>query len=152
VSLLGSVHGVLDSAAALARTRLELLGAELQQELNGFLLKAVAAFAALLLAALGVAMAAVALLMAVSPADRVWVSAALALLMLGAAAFVGWRIRAVVPRKPLAFTLAELERDREALRAALVPVAKADHVMAGVRNALGWAVQLLPALALLRRR
>ena len=156
--LLGSLQALLDSAAALARARLELFGAELQQELARLFYALAGALVVLLLAALGAAFAASALLLAVAEAHRALAAVLIALFFFGlalAAAFSLRRLGAGRPR-PFAASLAELERDRERFATALEPVARrvssADQVIGTALRVLGWGARLAPVLALLRRR
>lgn len=156
--LLDAAQHVATGAVTLARMRVELFGAELQAELRRAVNGALGMLAALLLAALGAVFAALALLIATPEQYQALVAALIALVLLGGALALAWRIRRTLGAGPQPFTvtLAELDRDRETLRAALAPLvartAQAEHLAAGLRSALGWAVQLAPLLALLRRR
>ena len=117
--LLHSAQSLLASVLALARTRLELFSTELQEELSRLLAVIVVAVAALLLAALGAGLAAAALLIALPAEQRVSVAAAMAVLSIAAAVAAGWTARTLLLTKPppLAASIGELERDREALLA-----------------------------------
>jgi len=115
MGLLHSVRALLASALGLARTRLALLGVELQEALARLILLLAGAVAATLLAALALGFGAVALVIAVPPEHRVAVCAGLAAAFLAAAALVAWRVRREARRRPFAASLAELERDAKAL-------------------------------------
>ena len=115
MGLLQSARALLASVLGLARTRLELLSVELQELLARLVLLTVGAVAAILLGALALGFGAVALVLAVAPEHRVAVSAGLALAFLAAAAFIAWQVRREAKARPFAASLAELERDAEAL-------------------------------------
>ena len=115
MGLLRSAQALLATVLGLARTRLELLSVEMQELLARLVLLMIGAVAAILLGALALGFGAVALVMAVSPEHRVAVSAGLALAFLAAAAFIGWRVRCESKVLPFAASLAELERDAEAV-------------------------------------
>jgi uncharacterized membrane protein YqjE len=115
VGLFQSAQALLASVLALARTRLELLGTELQETLARLVLLVICAVAAVLLGALALGFAAVALVMAVPPEQRVAVSAGLALAFLAAAGGFAWRLRREATARPFAASVAELERDAAAL-------------------------------------
>lgn len=116
--LLHSAQSLLASLLALARTRLELFGTELQEELARLLYMVIGAVAALLLAALGAGLAAAALLIALPAEQRVSAAALIAALAFGAALAAAWLVRrlALGKPRPLHASIAELERDREALQ------------------------------------
>lgn len=116
MGLLQSAQALLASALGLARTRLELLSVELQELLTRLVLLMVGAVAAILLGALALGFGAVALVMAVPGEHRVAVTAGLALAFLAAAAFIAWRVRREAKAQPFAASLAELERDAQALK------------------------------------
>jgi uncharacterized membrane protein YqjE len=113
--LLGSVQNLLASLLGLARTRLDLLSTELEEALAHFALGIVGALAAVLLGALGLAFAGAALVFATAPEQRLVATAIVALVFLGAGAAVAIALRA--RKRPRIFdaSLAELQRDREAL-------------------------------------
>jgi uncharacterized membrane protein YqjE len=116
MGLLQSVQALLASALGLARTRLDLLSTELQEVLARLVLLMVGAVAAILLGALALGFGAVALVMAAPEERRVWVSAGLALAFLAAAAVIAWHVRRGAKARPFAASLAELERDAQALK------------------------------------
>ncbi len=115
MGLIQSVQALLATALGLARTRLELLSVETQEVLARLVLLMVGAVAAILLGALALGFGAVALVMAVAPEHRVAVSAGLALAFLLAGALIAWRVRREARVRPFAASLAELQRDGEAL-------------------------------------
>lgn len=115
MGLLRSTQALMTSVLGLARTRLELLSVEMQELLARLVLLMIGAVAAILLAALALGFGAVALVMAVPPEHRVAVSAGLALALLAAAAFIGWRVWREAKVLPFAASLAELERDAKAV-------------------------------------
>jgi uncharacterized membrane protein YqjE len=116
--LLHSAQSLLASVLALARTRVELFSTELQEELTRLVFTLIGAVAVLLLAALGVAFAALALIMAIDERYRPIVAASVAIAFIALAAAAWWSVRGLGRDKPrvLAATLEELERDRDALQ------------------------------------
>ncbi len=115
--LLHSAQGLLASVLALARTRLELFGTELQEEITRLVFVMIGAVVVLVLATLGVGFAALALVIAVGAQYRSIAAASIALVLIAVAAVAWWSLRALGRDKPRLFsaTLAELEHDREAL-------------------------------------
>jgi uncharacterized membrane protein YqjE len=116
MKLLQSTQALLASVLGLARTRLDLLSTELQEILARLVLLMIGAVAAILLGALAFGFGAVALVMAAPEEHRVWVSAGLALAFLAAAALLAWQVRRDAKALPFTASLAELERDLEALK------------------------------------
>lgn len=116
MGLLQSAQVLLASALGLARTRLDLLSTELQELLARLVLLMIGAVAAILLGTVALGFGAVALVMAAPAEHRVWVSAGLAAAFLAAAAFIAWQVRREAKARPFAASLAELERDAEALK------------------------------------
>ena len=116
--LLHSAQSLLASVLALARTRVELFSTELQEELTRLAFALIGAVVVLLLAALGVAFAALALIIAIGEQYRSLVAASVALVLIALAAVAWWSLRGLGRDKPrvLAATLAELERDQDALK------------------------------------
>ena len=117
LGLLQSAQALLASALGLARTRLELLSAELQELLARLVLLMVGAVAAMFLIALALGFGAVALVLAVPAEQRVAVTAGLALAFLVGAAIIAWLLRREAQAHPFAASLADLQRDVEALKA-----------------------------------
>jgi uncharacterized membrane protein YqjE len=116
--LLQSAQGLLANVLALARTRLELFSTELQEELMRLFFAALGAAVVLLLAALGAAFAALALVIALGEEHRALAAALVGGAFLALAAGAGWSMRRVTQDKPrlLAASLAELQRDHDAVR------------------------------------
>ena len=116
--LLHSAQSLLAGVAALARTRLELFGTELQEELARLFFTLIGAIAVLLLAALGLGCAAAAVLLALGEAYRALAAALMAAAFLAGAFAAAWSMRRLSRDKPRMFaaSVAELERDREALQ------------------------------------
>ena len=114
--LFGSVRSLLASLLGLARTRLELLSTELEEEMARLALGLVGALAALLLAGLGLAFAGIAVLVAVAPENRLSAAAAMALLFLAAGAWVALAMRRQQRPRVFAASLAELQRDQDELK------------------------------------
>ena len=113
------LRALLGGFAGLAHSRLALLGTELREEGARVRSTLVGAFAAILLGALGAAFAGGAVVLAVDEAHRVATAAGLALVFLAGALYAGWWVQRIMAAKPGVFSgsLAELERDREALAA-----------------------------------
>lgn len=116
LGLVKSAQDLLASALGLARTRLDLLSTELQELLARLVALMIASVAAILLGALAFGFGATALVMAAAPELRVWVATGLALLFLAAAAYLAWQVRRDSRERPLAASIAELERDLSALK------------------------------------
>lgn len=116
--LLHSAQNLLASLAGLARTRLELLSTELHTELAYLAATLLGALAALLLATLGLAFAGLAIVIAAGEEHRLAAAVSLAVVFLALAAAAGWSLRRIAPatRRPFSGSLAELERDCNALR------------------------------------
>ena len=116
--LLHSAQSLLATVLALARTRLELFGTELQEQLTRLFYLFVGAVAVLLLAALGAAFAALALLASLPAEQRAAAAALIAVAFLAMAFAAGWALRRFSMDQPRALeaSVAELERDRQALQ------------------------------------
>jgi uncharacterized membrane protein YqjE len=112
-----SAQSLLAGLIALARTRLELFGTELQEELTRLFFTLIGAMAVLLLIALGLGFAAVAVVVSLGEENRALAAAATAMVFLVGAFAAAWSMRRLAREKPRTFsaTLAELERDREAV-------------------------------------
>ncbi len=111
------LRALLGGVAGLAHSRLALLGTELREEAARVRATLVGAFAAIMLGALGLAFAGGALVMAADEAHRALVAAALGLVFIAGGAYAAWWVQRLMAAKPGVFSgsLAELERDREAL-------------------------------------
>jgi len=116
--LIESAQNVLVGVLELGRTRFELLGAELREELGRLATTVLGGLAALMLAALGLAFGAAALILNASEANRLAMTVGVAVFFVVAAALVGWQVRRVAAAKPRAFdaTISELENDLRAIK------------------------------------
>jgi uncharacterized membrane protein YqjE len=116
--LLHSAQSLLAGLLALGRTRLELFSTELQEEIARQAAGLLGAFVVLLLAGLGAAFGALALIIAVGEHYRLMASIGVALLFLGLAVAAAWSLRHLVRAKPRAFqaSIAQLERDYDAVK------------------------------------
>jgi len=111
--LFGSLRALAASLVALAHTRLELLGAELQEEVARVVLSLLYSFTALLFAALGIAFVGIAIIMAVEESHRVEAAAILALIFLVLGGTVAWAVRRLVFAKLRVFDASLLELDKD---------------------------------------
>jgi uncharacterized membrane protein YqjE len=116
--LLHSAQALLGTLLALARTRLDLFSTELQEELNRLAAALLGAVVLLLLGALAAGFAGAALVFSVPQEARPLTAAICALVFLGLALAGAWGMhRAARARtRPLAASLAELERDQAAVQ------------------------------------
>jgi uncharacterized membrane protein YqjE len=115
--LVHSAQSLLAGLLALARTRLELFGTELQEELTRLFFTLIGAMAVLLLVALGLGFAALAIIVSLAEESRALAAAAMGVVFLVGAFAAACSMRRLARAKPRTFsaTLAELDRDREAL-------------------------------------
>jgi uncharacterized membrane protein YqjE len=115
--LVHSAQSLLAGLIALGRTRLELFGTELQEELTRLFFTLIGAMAVLLLAALGLGFSGLAVLVLLDGESRALAAAAMGVVFLLGAFAAAWSMRRLTREKPRTFsaTLAELERDREAV-------------------------------------
>ena len=111
--LLESAQRLLAGLLDLGRTRFELFGTELREELARLAAGLLASLAVLALGALGLAFGAGALILWVSEANRLAATIGVALFFLAAAAVLALLVRRAAGEKPRAFdaTLTELQRD-----------------------------------------
>lgn len=118
MGLLESAQTLLANALSLARTRLELFGTELQEELTRLFLALLCAVIVLLLGVLGAVFAGLALIISLGAEHRALAAGVIALLFLALAALAAATLRRLTRAKPRPFdaSLTELERDYEALR------------------------------------
>ena len=116
--LLESARGVLANLISLGQTRFELFGVELREELARLATALLGGLAVLVLGALGVAFAALALIIALPPESRFMAAALVAAGFLGAAFALAFGLLRLTRAKPRAFdaTLKELARDYEAIK------------------------------------
>jgi len=116
--LLESAQNLLAGLLDLGRTRFELFGTELREELARLAMTLIGGVAVLILGLFAIAFGAAAVILAVAPEQRVLATACVAAFFLVAAGIVAWRIRRVTAEKPRAFdaTLSELQRDLTAIK------------------------------------
>ena len=116
--LLESARNLLAGVLDLGHTRFELFGTELREELARLAATVLGGLSVLVLAALGLAFGAAALILSVSEANRVVATLGVALAFLVVAGVVAWQLRRLAGAKPRAFdaTLSELQRDLHAIR------------------------------------
>jgi uncharacterized membrane protein YqjE len=117
-SLLESAQRFVANLLELTRTRFELFGAELREELARLAAGLLGGLAVLVLAALGLAFAGGALVLYVSEANRLAATIGVALFFFGCAVVVALFVRRRAVEKPRAFdaTISELRRDLDAIR------------------------------------
>lgn len=115
--LLASLRGMLANAVELAQVRLQLLGTELELAANSIFDGLVRAAAALVLLALGLVLLCGFILLVVQDSYRLAATGLLALLLLGAGAWLLMQARKRLDGAAGIFrqSLAELRRDRDAL-------------------------------------
>ena len=116
--LLHSASHLLAGLLDLGRTRFELFGTELREELARLAATVLGGLAALMLGGMGLAFGAAAFILTTSEAYRVAATVGVAFAFLLAAALVTWRLQRMTAAKPRAFdaTIAELERDLNAIK------------------------------------
>lgn len=116
--LIESAQSFVANLLDLGRTRFELFGTELREELARLATAVLGGLAVLILAALGLAFAGLALILYVSEANRLATAIGVALFFLLLAGVGGWILHRVVDTKPRAFdaTIAELQNDLKAIK------------------------------------
>ena len=116
--LLDSLKSFARTMLALAQTRLELLGNEVEEQRVLLMREALLALAAVLLLGLGIAFTAIFFLVLFWDTHRLLATGVFAVLFLAAAAAVYAAFRAAQAERPKAFsaTLGELAKDRDSLR------------------------------------
>lgn len=116
--LLESASNLLAGLLDLGRTRFELFGTELREELARLAATVLGGLAALMLGGIGLAFGAAAFILSVSEAYRLAATIVVACAFLLAAALVAWQVRRTTAAKPRAFgaTIAELQRDLKAIK------------------------------------
>lgn len=116
--LLGSAQAMLAGLLELGRTRFELFGTELREELARLAAALLGGLAVLVLAALGVAFGAAALIFALGEEHRLAATIAVSAAFLVLAGILAWRLQKLAAVKPRAFdaTLSELRRDVDAIK------------------------------------
>jgi len=118
--LLASLRQLALTGLAMAHTRLALAGVELEEELQRLLGLLLSLLGLLVFGLVGVLIFTFMVVLAVDVAQRVTVLACFAAAYLGLAGWFVWRVKRTLATRPpfLQATLAEMERDREALQAA----------------------------------
>ena len=116
--LLDSARGFVAGLLDLARTRFELFGAELREELARLATGLLGGLAVLVLAALGLAFAGLAVIFHVAEPNRLAACIGVALFFFLAAAVTAVVLRRAAKEKPRAFdaTITELQRDLNAMK------------------------------------
>jgi uncharacterized membrane protein YqjE len=116
--LIESAQNLLAGLLDLGRTRFELFGTELREELARLATTLLGGLAVLMLGGLALAFGAAALILVVDEAHRVSTALGVAALFLVIAVIVGLQVRRIAAIKPRAFdaTLSELSRDLDAMR------------------------------------
>ena len=106
--------GILD----LGRTRFELFGTELREELNRLAAAVIGGLAILVCAAIGLCFGAVAIILSVDESKRIPATIGAAVFFLLAAGIVAWRLHRLAKVKPRPFdaTIGELQSDLRALK------------------------------------
>ena len=130
--LLASLRQLALTGLAMAHTRLALAGVELEEELQRLLGLLLSLLGLFVFGLVGVLTFTFMVVLAVDAAQRVTVLACFAVAYLGLAAWFVWRVKRMLATRPpfLQATLAEMERDREALQSASggdMPRGKATH-------------------------
>ena len=118
--LIASLRQLALTALAMAQTRLALAGAELEEELQRLTGLLLSLLGLLVFGLLGLLMLTFTVVLAVDAGQRVAVMAGFAVVYLGLAGGLVWRVQRMLATRPpfLQATLAEMSRDREALQAA----------------------------------
>jgi uncharacterized membrane protein YqjE len=116
--LIESAQNFVANLLDLGRTRFELFGTELREELAHLATAVIGGLAVLVLAALGLAFAGLALILYVSEANRLATTIGVAAFFFVVAGLVAWVLYRVVDTKPQAFdaTIAELRNDLKAIK------------------------------------
>ena len=116
--LFESLQNVLAGVLDLGRTRFELFGTEMREELAHLASTVLGGLAVLVLAALGLAFCGFAFIFFVDEANRLWATIGVSAVFFLGAGILAWWLRLTVEVKPRAFdaTIAELQRDLNAIR------------------------------------
>lgn len=118
--LLASLRQLALTALAMAHTRLALAGVELEEELQRLGSLLLSLLGLLVFGLVGLLTVTFMVVLAVDAAQRVAVLACFTAVYLGLAGWFVWRVQRMLATRPpfLQATLAEMERDSEALQAA----------------------------------
>ena len=121
--LLASLRQLALTALAMAHTRLALAGVELEEELQRLVGLLLSLLGLLVFGLMGLLVLTFTVVLAVDAGQRVVVMAGFAIVYLGLAGWLVWRVQRMLATRPpfLQATLAEMARDREALQAASGP-------------------------------
>jgi len=116
--LLESAQAMLAGLLEIGRTRFELFGTELREELARLATTLLGGLAVVVLAALGAAFGAAALILSLGEEHRVMATIAVSAVFLVLAGILAWQLQRIAAVKPRAFdaTLSELRRDVDAIR------------------------------------
>ena len=116
--LIESAQSFVANLLDLGRTRFELFGTELREELARLATAVLGGLAVLVLIALGLGFGGFALIYYVSEVNRLWAALCVAGFFLVAAIVVALVLRRMTDSKPRAFeaTISELQRDLTAIR------------------------------------
>jgi len=116
--LLQSAQDFVARLLDLGRTRFELFGTELREELAHLATTVLGGLAVLVLAAFGLAFCGLALIFFVSEANRLAAAIGVAVFFFLAAGVVAWVLHRLADTKPRAFdaTISELRRDLDAIK------------------------------------
>lgn len=116
--IIESAQSILASLLELGRTRFELFGAELREELGRLTTTMLGGLAVLMLVGLGLAFGAAAIIMGAGEANRLAATIWVAAFFLALAAIVGWQVRRAAAARPRAFdaTISELRNDLKAIK------------------------------------
>jgi len=116
--LLESAQNLLAGLLDLGRTRFELFGTELREELARLAVSLIGGLAVLIFAAFGIGFGAIALIMAIGPEHRLVTTICVAVFFFAIAGAAAWQLQRLNSAKPRAFdaTLSELQRDLTAIK------------------------------------
>lgn len=116
--LLDSVRAAAARLIAMGQTRFELFGLELREELARLATALLGGLAALVFGALGIAFAALALILSLEPGQRLLATGLVAAGFVALAALAAWLVARLARAKPRPFdaTLKELARDYEVVK------------------------------------
>ena len=117
-SLLESARNLIAGILDLGRTRFELFSTELREELNRLAAAIVGGLAILVFGTIGLCFGAVAIILSVSEANRLWVTIGAAVFFLLAAGIAALLVRRVAKMKarPFDATIGELRSDLQAIK------------------------------------
>ena len=116
--ILDTVQNLLAGLLDLGRTRFELFGTELREELARLATTLLGGLAVLVLAALGLGFVAAAIIISVGEANRLTATICVAVFFFLFAGLLAWWLHRAAGDKPRAFdaTLSELQRDLTAIK------------------------------------